>query len=195
MTHEQALELRGLRAENAELRAANARMANGIKGLQEYAVGTASIEDAASTLGRCMEDFQAGSKWLAERESGLQSEIRALRAELAQETGTWTDAEGKIWTRPSAQEWAELRLALKALQKIQAHYRWRPIKEIHEDFGPCVLMDLFVPGFLAIGSNIDVDFDEFQWTHFTEVPKLTNEEAEELQAKMLKDPQEPEDAI
>jgi hypothetical protein len=57
------------------------------------------------------------------------------------------------------------------------HYRWRPIAEIHEDYGPCVLMDIDDPGSLEIGSVNDLDFDDSNWTHFTEVPKLTYDEA------------------
>lgn len=64
-----------------------------------------------------------------------------------------------------------------------APYRWRPIDQIHEDFGPCVLMHINDPGHLNLGSNLDLDFDESQWTHFAEVPKLTHEEAERLKTE------------
>jgi hypothetical protein len=66
------------------------------------------------------------------------------------------------------------------LEKALAQYRWRPISEIHEDLGPCVLMRLDDPGYLEVGSNLDEDFNETGWTHFAEVPKLTHEEAERL---------------
>jgi hypothetical protein len=66
-----------------------------------------------------------------------------------------------------------------------AQYRWRPISEIHEDYGPCVLMRIDDPGYLEVGSSLDPDFDEREWTHFTEVPKLTGEEAERLKAAMV----------
>ena len=65
-------------------------------------------------------------------------------------------------------------------------YRWRPIAEIHEDCGSCVLMDIEDPGYLEIGSNLDTDFDESQWTHFAEVPKLSSEEGDELERRMGK---------
>ena len=58
--------------------------------------------------------------------------------------------------------------------------KWRPISEIHEDFGPCVLIDIDDPGHMGIGNNLDPDFDESGWTHFAEAPKLTSEEAERL---------------
>lgn len=63
-------------------------------------------------------------------------------------------------------------------------YRWRPIAEIHEDLGPCVLIRLDDPGYMEVGSNLDEDFNETGWTHFAEVPKLMNDEAEQLRAAM-----------
>jgi hypothetical protein len=72
------------------------------------------------------------------------------------------------------------------------HYRWRPISEIHEDYGPCVLMNIDDPGYLEVGTNVDLDFDESEWTHFTDVPKLTHEEAERLRAKMTAPTDDPE---
>lgn len=63
---------------------------------------------------------------------------------------------------------------------------FRPIREIHEDYGLCILMHINDPGHLKLGSNLDLDFDESQWTHFAEVPKLTYEEAERLKAEREK---------
>ena len=63
---------------------------------------------------------------------------------------------------------------------------WRPIAEIHEDFGPCVLMHIDDPGFLEVGSNLDSDFDETLWTHFAPVPKLTYDQAVALKQAMKK---------
>ena len=71
---------------------------------------------------------------------------------------------------------AELRVELD-------QYRWRPIEEIHEDMGPCVMMRIDDPGYFVIGSNLDEDFNEPGFTHFTQVPKLTTSEAEALAAK------------
>lgn len=61
-------------------------------------------------------------------------------------------------------------------------YQWRPIGEIHEDFGSCVLMRIDDPGDLEIGNNLCNDFYKGRWTHFAEVPKLSIEDAEELEA-------------
>ena len=63
---------------------------------------------------------------------------------------------------------------------------WRPISEIHEDFGPCILINLDDPGYMEIGSNLDTGFDELQWTHFTPVPALSHEEAKQLRIEMEK---------
>jgi len=79
---------------------------------------------------------------------------------------------------------ADLLDELAALQKQLKHYEWRPISQIHEDYGPCVLMDIEDPGYLEVSSNLDTDLDESQWTHFAEVPKLTNEQADDLLAAM-----------
>ena len=70
------------------------------------------------------------------------------------------------------------------LRKELDQYRWRPISEIHEDYGPCVLMNIEDAGYLEIGSNLDLDFDESLWTHFSEVPKLSTEEGERLIEEM-----------
>lgn len=73
------------------------------------------------------------------------------------------------------------------LRKQLDRYRWRPISEIHEDFGPCVLMNIDDPGKLGIGSNLQLDWEESksEWTHFAEVPKLTNEDAYKLKLAMF----------
>jgi len=62
-------------------------------------------------------------------------------------------------------------------------YRWRPIAEIHEDFGPCVVMRIDDPGSLAVMSSLDENFDESDWTHFALVPRLTNEDAARLKER------------
>ena len=66
----------------------------------------------------------------------------------------------------------------------RVEHEWRPISEIHEDFGSCVLMQIDDPGHVAIGSNLDLDWDESKWTHFAPVPHLTTEQAESLKAAM-----------
>ena len=49
---------------------------------------------------------------------------------------------------------------------------WRPIAEIHEDYGPCVLMNTDDPAYMEIGSNLDIGFDESRWTHFAQISVL-----------------------
>ena len=61
---------------------------------------------------------------------------------------------------------------------------WRPIGEIHEDMGPCIAIRIDDPGYMEIVSALDLDFDETEWTHFVEVPKLSDEEAKRLKAAM-----------
>lgn len=56
---------------------------------------------------------------------------------------------------------------------------WRPIAEIHEDFGPCVLINFRDCGYQQIGSNVDSDFDAKRWTHFAKLPLLTTEQVTE----------------
>lgn len=62
----------------------------------------------------------------------------------------------------------------------EAALRWRPISEMHEDYGQCVLMNLADPGGLELGNNLDLDWDETQWTHFAQVPRLTTKDAERM---------------
>lgn len=70
-------------------------------------------------------------------------------------------------------------------QTEQNPYKWRPISEIHEDCGPCVLINLIEDGsHVEIGHVGDADFQIERWTHFAESPKLTTEEAEILIAAM-----------
>lgn len=72
----------------------------------------------------------------------------------------------------------------RAYVKQNLRYRWRPIREIHEDYGPCVAIDINDPGYQEIVSNLYKDYDETQWTHFAQLPELTNTEAERLIAEL-----------
>jgi hypothetical protein len=65
-------------------------------------------------------------------------------------------------------------------------YRWRPIAELHEDYGPCVLIDINEPGSMALGHKLGIWFDAEDWTHFTQITPLSKEEAEILKAGMAK---------
>jgi hypothetical protein len=77
----------------------------------------------------------------------------------------------------------QLRAQVTELRAALEIYKWRPIEEIHEDMGPCVMMRLDDPGYLVVGSNLDEDFNEPGFTHFAQVPKLTIKEAEALAEK------------
>lgn len=68
------------------------------------------------------------------------------------------------------------------LTRLADPYRWRPIAELHEDYGPCVLINIADPGGLEIGSNLNTDYNESLWTHFSQIVPLSNEEAERLKA-------------
>ncbi len=63
----------------------------------------------------------------------------------------------------------------------RGRYRWRPIVELHEDFGPCVGINIHDPGYLVVVHANDVEQDEFV-THFTRITSLTCEEVEKMQA-------------
>lgn len=78
----------------------------------------------------------------------------------------------------------ELGAHIKHREKELAQYHWRPIAEIHEDFGPCVVIDINDPGCFSLEWVTDLDFDEDDWTHFAVSPRLTNEDAERLKAEM-----------
>ncbi len=62
----------------------------------------------------------------------------------------------------------------------KSRFTWRPISEIHEDYGLCVLMNINDPGDMKVGNNLDLDFDPIRFTHFHQVAPLTHEDAERL---------------
>lgn len=64
----------------------------------------------------------------------------------------------------------ELRAELKEAREA---VKWRPISEMHEDFGPCILVHSEDPGFLQIGTNLDTDYLDVEWTHFCKVPNMS----------------------
>jgi hypothetical protein len=65
---------------------------------------------------------------------------------------------------------------IERLRGLLDRTRWRPISEMHEDFGPCVLAHFDDPGLLEIGGNLSDGFDASEWTFFVPVPSLTQEE-------------------
>lgn len=70
------------------------------------------------------------------------------------------------------------------LTRLAERYCWRPISEIHEDCGPCVVMHINDPGNIELTSNLCPEFDESDWTHFSQIVPLTNAQAEEMRAEM-----------
>ena len=64
---------------------------------------------------------------------------------------------------------------------IREECQWRPIEEMHEDHGPCVVIDIEDPGRLAIGHICDIERDWEEWaTHFAKLPRLDHEDYERL---------------
>lgn len=68
-------------------------------------------------------------------------------------------------------------------EEMKEYYRWRPISEIHEDYGQCVLFNI-ISGEIEIGNNLDTWFIERDWTHFSKIVPLTTEGAERLIEEM-----------
>ena len=54
------------------------------------------------------------------------------------------------------------------------YHKWYPISELHEDFGPCVLLNINDPTCMQIKSNLDLDFIESEWTHFCRIPLIAS---------------------
>lgn len=70
------------------------------------------------------------------------------------------------------------------LDKLSERYRWRPIAELHEDYGPCVVMNIEDTGRLEVWSNMQTDYEELEWTHFSQIVPLGQEEYENLREAM-----------
>lgn len=70
------------------------------------------------------------------------------------------------------------------MRELAERYQWHPISEIHEDYGPCVVININDPGDMALASNLDLDWDESLWTHFSRIVPLWHEEAERLKEAM-----------
>jgi hypothetical protein len=70
---------------------------------------------------------------------------------------------------------------------VSSEYKWRPITEMHEDDGECVVINLLDgdPGCMEIHHVCDLEFDAGEWTHFVRVPSLTTEDAERLLAEYI----------
>lgn len=73
---------------------------------------------------------------------------------------------------------AELKRSVKTLEDALA---WRPISEIHEDYGPCVCINLIRDQcYVEVHWCTEVEFNESDWTHFARVPQLLTENAERI---------------
>ena len=67
------------------------------------------------------------------------------------------------------------------LRELERRYQWRPIAEFHEDYGPCVVIDMIEdPGNLAVNWSNDTDFDPSEWTHFSRITQLLTKDAERM---------------
>lgn len=73
---------------------------------------------------------------------------------------------------------------IEQLATYKDRYRWRPASEIHEGLGPCVLINIEDPGCMALGNNLDTDFEECGWTHFSQIPPLSNEDAKRMKLEI-----------
>ena len=69
---------------------------------------------------------------------------------------------------------------LAAVKELRDIHRWRPISELHEDYGQCVLINIADPGHVVMGNNLDAWFDETDWTHFARITPLSIETEREL---------------
>lgn len=124
-------------------------------------------------------------------EQALQCAIEGLHGKflhLKERSDLIASEEMKMRDRYKARSQAWMEEALKISQR----HSWRPIAQIHEDYGPCVLINLNDPGYIEIGSNLNTEFDESQWTHFTQISELTTNEADRLKSIMDNPPKDGE---
>ena len=70
------------------------------------------------------------------------------------------------------------------IDRLTDYQRWRPIAELHEDFGSCVLININDPSYMAIGSNLDMSFEPSLWTHFSRIAPLSDEDHARLCAEL-----------
>lgn len=117
-------------------------------------------------------------------------EAAEQKLEVAEESMCWADKalaaagvpeqEGDSLSVRISTLWRRCEAAESDTRRLTERYRWRPISELHEDFGPCVLMDYIDPGYLEIGSNMDTDFNASDWTHFSQIVPLSHEDHEQM---------------
>jgi hypothetical protein len=58
-------------------------------------------------------------EWLDGTEQQVASEVQVLRKELAEETATYRDEHGVVWTRPTAEAYMRVCLALERATRIK----------------------------------------------------------------------------
>ena len=66
--------------------------------------------------------------------------------------------------------------ALRArVAELEARAKWRPISEVHEDYGDIILINIDDPGDVRLSHVCSLSWDEDRdgMTHFAQVPELT----------------------
>lgn len=88
----------------------------------------------------------------------------------------------EYWRVETRRAIIDLLSVIDRLRADGARYRWRPISEIHEDLGEVVMINIHNPGNMELGSSLDHEFCETDWTHFSQIAPLSQEEATDLRA-------------
>lgn len=102
------------------------------------------------------------------------------------EIGEWITGE---YLRNNDSSVAQLLVELfDAQAALCERYRWRPITELHEDYGDCVLINVADCGDIEIGSNLDSDFDISRWTHFSQIAPLSGDDYDRMVVDALEPP-------
>jgi hypothetical protein len=77
-------------------------------------------------------------------------------------------------------------VARELVNAMYERYRWRPISELHEDFGPCVGININDPGHVVIVHACDTEPDVLV-THFTRFAPLSCEQVDKMREDMDND--------
>lgn len=73
--------------------------------------------------------------------------------------------------------------ALVALQRLRELHRWRPIAELHEDFGDVIVINVNDGEYNAELAHVcNRGFDASLWTHFSRITPLSTEQVESMRA-------------
>ena len=68
----------------------------------------------------------------------------------------------------------------KEMDALRERSCWRPISEMHEDLGQCILVNIADCGYMEFGNNLNLDWDESKLTHFAQIPLLGQKEYERM---------------